>query len=463
MLSETIPGQQVFLDGLPDYADLSRCIHCGRCLPVCPTYQETLQEIQSPRGRLALLRAVEDGELDLTAGVEAHLHHCLDCRACNTVCPAGIPIGESIVAGRAAARARRPPGRLPRALLALLSRPRLMEALFVPARLYNATLRPLLWRSGAVRRLPARLQMLEATLLDRLSPPLRPALPARLPATADGTCKHRRVGYFVGCIMNVAFSEASQATIALLRRHGCEVVPLAPGCCGSPHEHAGLADAARAAARRAIAAVEADPDLDLIVCDSAGCTGMLKTYGHLLHDDPAWSECAAAFSARVRDATEFLDQILPPPGPSGAFFSADALERKAIPSLQSSIARSECWGGKQRPLRLTYHAPCHLANMQGIVAPPHRLLARLRHVEVVPLADERRCCGSAGTYNLTHPAMAQRLLDAKLDAIEATGAAVVASCNPGCQMHIAAGLRDRGSRVVVKHLSELLLEEEEAG
>lgn len=462
MLSETIPGQQVFLAGLPDYDDLSRCIHCGRCLPACPTYQETLQEIQSPRGRLALLKAVEDGELDFTAHVEAHLHHCLDCRACNTVCPAGIPIAESIVAGRAAARSLRPPGRHTRMLLALLSNPQQMEVLFLTARLYNATLRPLLWRTGVVRRLPARLRALEATLPGRLGPPLRPSLPALLPATTDGNALHRRVGFFLGCMMNVAFAETSRATITLLHRHGCDVVALAPGCCGSPHEHAGLIQDARAVARRTIAAFEAHPDLEAIVCDSAGCSGMLKSYAHLLHGQPAWAERAVAFSARVRDATEFLDQILPPPAPSSTLFREEPPERRSVASLQSPVAQRERRGGEQPPVRVTYHAPCHLANMQGIVAEPHRLLGRLRNVELVALADERRCCGSAGTYNLTHPAMAQRLLDAKLDAIEATGAAVVASCNPGCQMHIAAGLRARGSHVAVRHLSELLLAQEEA-
>lgn len=457
MLSETIPGQQIFLAGMPDYDTLARCIHCGRCLPVCPTYQETLQEIQSPRGRLALLKAVEDGELEFTARVEAHLHHCLDCRACNTVCPAGIPIAESIVAGRAAARTLRPAGRLTRALLGLLSRPRVMEALFAPARLSNATLRPLLWRTGLAHRLPARLRALEATLPDHLGPPLRPALPALLPAMRDDSNPRRRVGFFIGCVMNVAFAGASHATISLLRRHGCDVVPLAPGCCGSPHEHAGLEAEARRVARRTITAFEAHPDLEAIVCDSAGCSGMLKTYGHLFDDDPDWAERAAAFSARVRDATEFLDEILPPPS------STTSPENPGRSSSSSSLSsfRGAERGQQLPPARITYHAPCHLTNMQGVIAAPHRLLARLRGIEVVPLADEQRCCGSAGTYNLTHPAMARRLLEAKLDAIEATGATIVASCNPGCQMHIEAGLRARGSQIAVKHLSELLLAQEE--
>ena len=441
---------------LPTYDDLMDCIRCGRCLPACPTYQQTSLETFSPRGRLSLLRAVEEGKLDLAeAGLEEHLYHCLDCRSCNTVCPVSIPIGELIIEGRAAVEAkhRRP----------WIIRFVLQHVLISPSRVQKFT--PLLRLAQQVK-----LDRLAEVLLGWIPPlkdlfQLAPQLPEplwnKLPKsrqTSEVSHAQYRVGYFLGCVMNVVFADASRATVKLLEHGNCEVVtPQNQMCCGAPQDDQGMKDVMRRMAVRNIAVFEQLGDLDAIVADCAACSGFLKEYRRVFHDDPLWAERADRFAGKVCDITEWLDQIMPEdlkqPERSGgrASTSLHSVHAKRAPTAQSkdTLFRS-----------ITYHEPCHLANVQGVRRQPRALLMRLQNkgVDVRELNDPTRCCGSAGIYNLTHPGMSKDLLDRKLADIEATGAEVVVSANPGCLLQLDWGAKRTKSHVQVKHVTQVLLE-----
>ncbi len=427
-----IAGPQFTAPELPTYDALMDCIRCGRCLPACPTYQQTSLETFSPRGRLALMRAVEDGQLDLAeAGLEENLYHCLDCRSCNTVCPVSIPIGELIVQGRAAVEAKHPRSWIIRLVLRhVLISPRRIQKFTPPVRLAQKF----------------KLDKLAGLLVGWLPPlkdlfQLAPHLPKPLwndlnkPLGSPQTLKVStyRVGYFLGCVMNVVFADASRATVKLLEHYNCEVVtPNDQMCCGAPQDDQGLKDAMRRMAKRNIEAFEQLGDLDVIVADCAACSGSLKEYRHVFHADPVWAERADRFASKVRDITEWLDQIMP----------------EELPT-QVGTTKS-----------VTYHEPCHLANVQGVRRQPRALLARLKNqgADVRELNDPTRCCGSAGIYNLTHPAMSKDLLDRKMDDVAATGAEVVVSANPGCLLQLEWGAKRVHSPVKVKHVTQVLLE-----
>jgi glycolate oxidase iron-sulfur subunit len=428
--SSPVPGQKIFGPELPDYETLLSCVRCARCLPVCPTYRETLNEIQSPRGRLGLIRAVEDGRLEMSATVEEHLYHCLDCRACNTVCPAGIPIGETIVSARSAIAQKRPRPALPLGILNFFfSDQRRLELVFFFLRIYQM-LR--LDKLVSLMPLPPSLKAM-ASMLPKLSRPLRPQVCSgdfshQAQEATKVTTTQKRVGFFINCVMNVAFAETSAATLRLLQRMGCEVVtPTNLGCCGSPQEDQGARDTMRAFAKRLIAEFERQGELGVIVTDSAGCGSMMKEYGHLLRDDQEWAERAHAFSAKVRDVNEFIAEWV-----------------KANPPKNSI---------KQR---VTYHDPCHLLNTQKVKQQPREMLRAIPGIEFVELPEANWCCGSAGVYNITHPAMANKVLQHKLDAIASTQANILVTANPGCLMQIQMGIRQRGLPIQVMHVSEVL-------
>lgn len=435
---------------LPTYESLMDCIRCGRCLAACPTYQQTSLETFSPRGRLSLMRAVEDGKLDLAdAGVEEHLYHCLDCRACNTVCPVSIPIGELIVEGRAAVEAKHPRHWLIRLILnhALIS-PRRIQWFTPPLRwaqqlkldrLGVALLGWLPKIGPALKDLVQLAPKMPKPLWNELQKPSRSSHAGARLANENKTSEVYRVGFFLGCVMNVAFADASRATVELLKRFNCEVItPQDQMCCGAPQDDQGLKDTARKMAKQNIAGFEALGHLDAIVADCAACSGFLKEYERVFHGDVEWADRAARFSSKVRDITEWLDQIMPAdlPLPGG--------ERAGVRGVT----------------RATYHEPCHLANVQGVRRQPRAVLARLAQsgVETCELADSTRCCGSAGIYNLTHPALSKELLDRKMADVEATGAEIVVSANPGCLLQLDWGARRTGSNVKVKHVTQIVLE-----
>jgi glycolate oxidase iron-sulfur subunit len=412
-----------------EYGLLLQCVHCGLCLPSCPTYAELGQEPDSPRGRIYLIKALADGRIELSDSAAEHLSLCLGCRACESACPSGVQYGHLIEAARAELEVRRPGSVLRRwirraAFEGLLPRPALLRAVAGLMRFYQRSgLQRLVRASGVLRLLPATLAASEALL-----PPLPPAgrwgsLPEVTPAR--GT-RRSVVGLLHGCVQDAVFRPHNEATIRCLARQGAEVrVPRAQRCCGALHAHAGDPETARTLARDTIAAFEVAA-VEAVVVNAAGCGAHMKAYGHLLRGDPAWAARAAAFAKKVVDVTEFLTRA-PLVGPIGPL-----------------------------PLRATYHDPCHLAHGQKVRGEPRALLRAVPGLELVELGEAEMCCGSAGIYNLTEPAMARRLLERKMTHVEATGAATVVTANPGCILQLAAGLRARGRDAEVLHIVEVL-------
>jgi glycolate oxidase iron-sulfur subunit len=412
-----------------EYEKLLACVHCGFCLPTCPTYAENGLEMDSPRGRIVLIKALADGRLPMTDSLVEHLSLCLDCRACESACPAGVQYGHLIEAAKAGIEQARPGSPLRRlvrrvAFTTLLPSPTALRLLAGSLRLYQTSgLQTLVRGSGLLRLLPATLAASEALL-----PPLPPAgergpLPEMVPA---GGARVDRVGFLHGCVQDVVFRAHNLATLRLLTRNGSEVaVPRAQRCCGALHAHAGDPEQARALARENIAAFEA-AGVETVVVNAAGCGAHLKNYGHLLRDDPAWRPRAVAFSRTVADVTEVLARR-PLVGPVGPL-----------------------------RMRVTYHDPCHLAHGQRVRAEPRALLRAIPGLEVVDLQESEMCCGSAGIYNLTQPAMARQLLARKVRHIMATGAEAVVTANPGCILQIAAGLRSQAVPIRVLHVVEVL-------
>ncbi len=430
-LFDPVPGQQVSGPQLPSYEDLQGCIRCGRCLPVCPTYQQTQLEMFSPRGRLSLLRAVEDGTLDLSAGVEEHLYHCLDCRACNTVCPPGVHIGELILHGRVAIEEKHPrPWPMKFVLQNVLISAERAEVISGPLRLIQALKldRFGAWLLGGIPGIGRKLREL-VEFAPRMGKPIRSEL--RLVTPARGETRHR-VAFFLGCMMNVAMPDTSRATVRLLTKLGCEVVtPQGQACCGAPQDDQAMRGFSRDLARRNIALFEKVlDDVEAVVTDCAGCSGSLREYAEWLHDDQKWAARANQFSRKVRDVTEYADSIWP----------------------------EELRPRYPKQARATYHDPCHLSNVQGVRKQPRNLLKRVEGLDMRELADSFpvRCCGSAGIYNITHTPMALELLDRKMDDIHATGAELVVSANPGCLMQLEWGVKRNGQEMQVKHLVQVL-------
>ena len=395
--------------------DLMACVHCGLCLPSCPTYLETGSEADSPRGRIVLMRKMHEGSLSPDdADVTRHLDLCLGCRACETACPSGVPYGHLLETAReqiSAARVR-PVG-------TDLARHLLLDTLAQPKKLTVALRMAQIATGGVVPAPAVRLlsggpnaQPQKAVLPETLSPPLPPAV------TAAVGQQRARVGVLTGCAMRVLYGDVNADTATLLAANGCEVlVNRRQGCCGALHGHNGYGEDAKALARRLVDAFTPLDGLDAIVVNSAGCGSMTKDYGHLLADDPAYAARAAAFAAKVRDVCEFLDDL---------GWTAP-LRAAAGP-----------------PVTMTYHDACHLAHGQGVRDAPRALLSRLPNVRWAVLPESEVCCGSAGIYNFAEPDMARRLQARKLEQVLATGASTVAAGNPGCLSWIKAGLQERG-------------------
>jgi glycolate oxidase iron-sulfur subunit len=406
---------------------LQRCVHCGFCLPTCPTYAVLGVEMDSPRGRIRLMETVWQGRVDVKSDpFERHMYGCLDCRACETACPSGVEFGKLMEGARSQIEAARPRSvteRLVRRITFrfLLPRPAVL-ATFARFSVLSrrlgaaAVLRAIGTRVGLARRLAALLELVP----DRAS---SGALPASYPARE---ARRGRVALFTGCVMRAVFADTNAATARVLSRNGFDVVvPETQTCCGALHAHAGERVDARALARSNIAALEG-LEADAFIVNAAGCGAALKEYGWLLKDDPAWSERATRFAARVKDASEFL-------GDAG---------------LSASPGRVRA--------RVAYDDPCHLLHGQRVREQPRALLAAIPELQVVPLDEADWCCGSAGTYNVTQPELSAKLLQRKVDHILRSGAEVIVTANPGCQMQIAAGLRAARAPVTVVHLMDLL-------
>jgi glycolate oxidase iron-sulfur subunit len=415
---------------VPPASVYDQCVRCGLCLPSCPTYLETLVETSSPRGRIALIKAVDEGRLDLTSpGFIHQMSECLDCRACEAVCPSGVAYGQLIEPARtqierATAHEASIGKRVGRgfALGALFSHLWTMRAVAVLLRFYQRSgLQRVVRASGILRALGlADLEAMAPVISSSFLVPRGQEWPAATQPAKATAFLH------AGCVMQVAFAEVGEATVRVLQRAGCDVVaPEAQGCCGAIAVHAGDMDLGRELAKRNIEAFERS-GADVYVVNAAGCGSALKEYGHLFAEDDAWAARAAAFSAQVRDVTEYLDQIgiAPELGPLDAI--------------------------------VTYQEPCHLAHAQRITAAPRRLLARIPGIELREMEESSLCCGSAGVYNVTQPAMAQKLGRRKIENIVAVRPTIVATANPGCALQVTSGLRAAGQEIAVKHIVELL-------
>jgi len=423
----TIPA-----DGFAPTERFLDCVHCGLCHGACPTYLALGTEADSPRGRIHLMRALQEGRLAVDAEAVRHLDLCLGCRGCETACPSGVAYGELIEAARpwVESRYRRPFGERWRRHLTIvmLTTPRLLRVLLAPLRLLEATrLLPVL--RGIAARLSTRL----AATMHLLPAPLAPraVVPPMTPAVGEARAT---VQLLPGCVMPELFGDTVRSTVAVLSANGCRVsVPPDAGCCGALALHGGDRERALTAARRSLDALAAatpdDGSAPWIVPTAAGCGAMMKGWGELFADDPARAATARAIASRVRDATEILAELRLRPVPAG---------------------------GPAR--RVAYHDPCHLAHAQGVRTAPRALLAAIPGLTLVPMEDEDLCCGSAGHYNVMQPAMARELVARKVAAIRASGADLVATANAGCALQLEAGLRAAGLAIPVRHVLDLLAE-----
>ena len=410
----------------PDDDLLRACVHCGMCLPSCPTYRLTGQEMSSPRGRLWLMRGVADGRLDLLDPIfDEQMYQCLNCRACEAVCPSGVHYGPLVEAARSQLERHRPRPVWQRvlrrvALGGVFGDQRVFRAVVGGLRLYQ--------RSGlaALVRRTGVLKPLKLAETERMMPPvaarfLRPGAERWTPSSPA-----RAVRLFNGCVMGTVFADTNRAAGRVLAHNGAAVdVPVGQQCCGALHVHAGMMDEARALAKTNIAAFEAAPDGEIAVT-AAGCGAALKEYGFLLKDDPAWAERARAFADRVRDVTELLaDRPL-------------AVPTQAVDRI------------------VTYQEPCHLAHAQRITAQPRAILDAIPGLTLVEMRESSLCCGSAGIYNLIRREMAEELGDRKARHVLETPATAVVTANPGCAMQLRASLARNGSAASVVHVVEVL-------
>ncbi len=421
----TAPGGPAFDAHRPPSAELaSDCVHCGFCLPTCPTYALWGEEMDSPRGRIYLMQAGLEGE-PLSDSMVGHFDACLGCMACVTACPSGVQYDRLIEATRAQVerRHRRPlRDRLLReAIFALFPHPRRLRALRGPLSAYRRSgLQRLVQRSGVLGRISPTLAAMEA-----LAPPVRPAppLPERVAARGE---RRAVVGMLTGCVQREFFPRVNAATARVLAMEGCDVViPRDQGCCGALSVHNGRESEAQTFARRTVDVFDA-AGVEHVVVNAAGCGSAMKEYADLLADDPAYAERARRFAASVRDVSELLAELGP----------VAARHRLAV-----SVA---------------YHDACHLAHAQGVRRQPRELLRTIPGLELREIADADICCGSAGIYNLLNPEAAGELGDRKARAVLATGAELLVTANPGCLMQVASSVSRQGGRIGLAHTVEVL-------
>ncbi|HUF13469.1 MAG TPA: heterodisulfide reductase-related iron-sulfur binding cluster [Longimicrobiales bacterium] len=439
---------------------LLACVHCGFCLPACPTYNRLGNEADSPRGRLHLMRAVVEGRLEADSpGFDLHIDQCLGCRMCEPVCPAGVRYGFLLERARAVIAEARGVAPTVRVMLGVFRRPWLMRTVLALARVFRDTglARGLLRLTPAgLGRVRFALAMLAGSAPQRgrraITAPPAGVPPRPAPSTPPSTTS---AAILTGCVQGTLFDRVNRATRKVLRARGCELVHAkGQGCCGALHAHAGLLDDATAMARRNVVAFD-ESGAELIAVNAAGCGAFMKEYGELLHGEAEYAAAATRVSARTRDVSEILVHELAPL-PSGAGTAPSA--QPGVPSPPATTSSSAAGGadGTSRKLRVAYDEACHLHHGQGVHVEPYRLLQSMPFIELVPLERAAECCGGAGIYGLTHPDLGGRILKDKIDAIQAAAPDVVATANPGCAMQIAAGLLLRGDATPVVHPMELL-------
>ncbi|HEY5912218.1 MAG TPA: (Fe-S)-binding protein [Verrucomicrobiae bacterium] len=425
-------GRTSYLKSL-DYSVVQQCMHCGLCLPTCPTYTATKIERHSPRGRISLMRAIADDRLELTRTFAEEMYFCLGCLACMTACPAGVNYAEMFEHARAEAEAsgilNSPKRNIIRgfAVRWLFMDLRRLRALGRALRLYQQLgLQALIRRSGMLKLFPKRLRELES-----MTPVIQPKFSAELiPAvTPASSVRKYRVAMLIGCAQDLIFSDINRDTVEVLAWNGCEVVtPPRQLCCGSLHAHNGEWKLAQELARKQIDQFPPE-EFDAIITNAGGCGSHLKHYRKLLAEDASYRERAALWDQKVQDIHEWLMTI--------------GLESPANHAPAQVI---------------TYHESCHLAHGQKITAQPRQLLQSIPNLKLVELPESSWCCGSAGIYNIIQPEMANQLLERKLQHIRSTGATIVATGNPGCLLQLVNGAKQRGMQLRVVHPVTLLAE-----
>jgi glycolate oxidase iron-sulfur subunit len=400
------------------------CVHCGFCLPTCPTYVLWGEEMDSPRGRIHLIGQGLSGE-PLSDSMVEHFDNCLGCMSCVTACPSGVKYDRLIEDTRGQIERRHP--RTPKdralrtAIFALFPYPRRLRLLRGPLRAYQASgLQRLVARTGLLERLGPTLATLESLAPKLGSVPKPPKL-----VRARGT-RRAVVGMLTGCVQSAFFPDVNSATVRILAAEGCDVIlPRGQGCCGALSVHNGRTDEAQRFARRLIDTF-ADTGMDYFVVNAAGCGSSLKEYGELLAGDPAYASRAREFAAKVRDLSELLTELGP------------VATRHPL------------------PVTVAYHDACHLAHAQGVRAQPRALLNGIPGLELREIADPEICCGSAGIWNVLHPEPAAELGDRKARTVLATGAELLVTANPGCLMQVAAALRRQGASIALAHTAQVL-------
>ena len=415
----------------PEQSLIDACVHCGFCLPTCPSYRVIGKENDSPRGRIYLMDAINKGEAPLSPTAVSHFDSCLGCLACTTACPSGVQYDRLLSDLRPQIRRNHvrpwPEKAFRQLIFSLFPYPDRIRLLLAPLALYQKLgFSKLLQSSGILKRFSPNLAAME-TLLPEVTPSCFSSnLPELIPAQGE---KRYRVGAILGCVQRVFFSDVNEATARVLSANGCEVVvPTSQGCCAALPEHQGETDQAQALARQMIDSFEGT-DVDFVIINAAGCGHTLKEYGHILADDPAYAEKAKAFAAKVRDVQEFLQEV--------------GLTAKLHP-LQDE------------PLVTVYQDACHLLHGQKISQQPRRLLQQIPGLTLREPLDAALCCGSAGVYNMLQPEVAQELGKMKANSLANTGATLIASANPGCSLQIKQTLENQGKDIMLKHPMQLL-------
>jgi glycolate oxidase iron-sulfur subunit len=409
----------------PSKQIIENCVHCGFCLPVCPTYVLWNEEMDSPRGRIYLMKLASEGHASMNPQWVSHFDSCLGCMACMTACPSGVDYGKLIEATRAQIERHHPRSlgeKLHRRFLfAVFTRPDRLRLLRWPLLAYQKSgLQSLVRGVGLLKLVPKRLQSMEA-LMPKLEK--NEHVPAVTPAEG---AKRRRVGLLLGCVQREFFPQVNAATARVLAAEGCEVVaPQDQPCCGALLVHAGEETGALRLARKTIDTFE-PADVDTIVTNAAGCGSNVKEYGHLLRDDPNYADRAKVFAAKCKDITEVLTELPP---------------RAARNPLH---------------LRVAFHDSCHLQHAQGVRSQPRQLLANIPGIELTEIPEGAICCGSAGIYNLVQPDAANALGDRKAQLIAPLNAEAVATGNPGCLLQLQSSLARQGCPIPVVHTIQLI-------
>ena len=409
----------------PSREIIDQCVHCGFCLPVCPTYVLWNEEMDSPRGRIYLMKLAADGKSDMNPQWVSHFDSCLGCMACMTACPSGVDYGKLIEATRSQIERnhhRSIAEKLYRRFIfSTFTRPDRLRMLRLPLLAYQKSgAQALLRRSGVLNLLPKKMRAMEA-LMPQLG--ASEFIPSVTPAQGS---QRRRVGLLLGCVQREFFPQVNAATVRVLAAEGCEVVaPQDQPCCGALLVHAGEEASAIVLARKTIDAFES-ANVDTIITNAAGCGSNVKEYGHLLRDDPQYAARAKVFSSKCKDITEFLAGLKP------------RAQRNPL------------------KLRVAYHDACHLQHAQGIRLQPRSLLTNIPGIELVEIPESAVCCGSAGIYNLVQPDAANALGDRKAQLIAPLNVDVIATGNPGCLLQLQSALARSGRKIPVVHTIQLL-------